>query len=234
MASCELVNSSSLQTQVTGNVPTFAIDKCDGVQVGPCCICSIVRLFHYQSRCLEYLMKLPFYHSDRCTLTLIIILESWWCGCQHGALENTSCLWWLCWCTSIRTQGLHSLCWSQLACTGMVVAGCQALQSSMPGVVYLSMRNCLRTQHAQRFAALAQPALSVTIFWCQHIRLGWQIFLSESSVGVEILTAKSSEVNVSLLQADGEEPTEHALPEQFVSRFVNGRFITEPVSHSGG
>ena len=33
VASCELVNSSSLQVQVTGLVPTVAIDKCDGVQV---------------------------------------------------------------------------------------------------------------------------------------------------------------------------------------------------------
>lgn len=33
VASCELVNSSSLQVQVTGVMPTIAIDKCDGVQV---------------------------------------------------------------------------------------------------------------------------------------------------------------------------------------------------------
>ena len=33
VAVCELVNSSSLQVQVTGRVPTIAIDKCDGVQV---------------------------------------------------------------------------------------------------------------------------------------------------------------------------------------------------------
>ena len=34
VASCELVNSSGLQVQVTGVMPTIAIDKCDGVQVG--------------------------------------------------------------------------------------------------------------------------------------------------------------------------------------------------------
>ena len=33
VASCELVNSSGLQVQVTGVMPTIAIDKCDGVQV---------------------------------------------------------------------------------------------------------------------------------------------------------------------------------------------------------
>ena len=35
VASCKLVNSSSLQAEVTGAVPTFAIDKCDGIQVRP-------------------------------------------------------------------------------------------------------------------------------------------------------------------------------------------------------
>ena len=34
VASCELVNSTKVQVQVTGVVPTIAIDKCDGVQVG--------------------------------------------------------------------------------------------------------------------------------------------------------------------------------------------------------
>ena len=33
VAACELVNSASVQVQVTGMVPTIAIDKCDGVQV---------------------------------------------------------------------------------------------------------------------------------------------------------------------------------------------------------
>ena len=33
VSSCELINSSRIQVQVTGVVPTIAIDKCDGVQV---------------------------------------------------------------------------------------------------------------------------------------------------------------------------------------------------------
>lgn len=33
VASCELVNSSNVQMQVTGVVPIVAVDKCDGVQV---------------------------------------------------------------------------------------------------------------------------------------------------------------------------------------------------------
>ena len=34
VSSCELINSSRIQVQVTGVVPTIAVDKCDGVQVG--------------------------------------------------------------------------------------------------------------------------------------------------------------------------------------------------------
>lgn len=33
VAACELVNSAAIQVQVTGVVPTIAVDKCDGVQV---------------------------------------------------------------------------------------------------------------------------------------------------------------------------------------------------------
>jgi adenylyl cyclase-associated protein len=32
VSSCEVVNSSSVEVQCTGNVPTVAIDKCDGCQ----------------------------------------------------------------------------------------------------------------------------------------------------------------------------------------------------------
>ncbi len=38
VSSCELVNSSRVQIQVTGVVPIIAIDKCDSVQVGNCLI----------------------------------------------------------------------------------------------------------------------------------------------------------------------------------------------------
>lgn len=33
VAACEIVNSKNIQVQVTGVVPTIAVDKCDGVQV---------------------------------------------------------------------------------------------------------------------------------------------------------------------------------------------------------
>lgn len=64
---------------------------------------------------------------------------------------------------------------------------------------------------------------------------GCQLYLSESSVDACITTAKSSEINV-LVPGKSEDAdlVEHALPEQFVSVYKDGSFVTTPVSHSGG
>ncbi len=47
VASCDIVNSKTVDVQVTGTVPTIAIDKSDGCQIylNPgvcvlCCLCS--------------------------------------------------------------------------------------------------------------------------------------------------------------------------------------------------
>lgn len=47
VAACELVNSARIQVQVTGVVPTIAVDKCDGVQVqeSSCCAQVLQHLF---------------------------------------------------------------------------------------------------------------------------------------------------------------------------------------------
>ena len=65
--------------------------------------------------------------------------------------------------------------------------------------------------------------------------MGAQLYLSAASLGADITTAKSSEVNVAVPGASEDaDLVEHALPEQFLSRFESGRFVTMPVSHSGG
>lgn len=52
-------------------------------------------------------------------------------------------------------------------------------------------------------------------------------------------TAKSSGVNIIVLASDedggkeAEGPAEAAVPEQFVTRFRDGAWVTTPVSHSG-
>ncbi|KAL4855712.1 Cyclase-associated protein 1 [Chlorella vulgaris] len=64
---------------------------------------------------------------------------------------------------------------------------------------------------------------------------GCQLYLPRGSLeGTDITTAKSSEVNVILPGAtEDSDPVESAIPEQFVTRFRGGRWVTEPVAHSG-
>uniref|UniRef100_A0A383VPJ4 C-CAP/cofactor C-like domain-containing protein n=1 Tax=Tetradesmus obliquus TaxID=3088 RepID=A0A383VPJ4_TETOB len=52
----------------------------------------------------------------------------------------------------------------------------------------------------------------------------------------QVVTAKSSEVNLLVLAAnpDAEDVAEHAVPEQFISTFVNGKLVTTAASHGGG
>ena len=50
-----------------------------------------------------------------------------------------------------------------------------------------------------------------------------------------ITTAKSSEVNVIVPGATPEDDfAESPIPEQFMSTYVDGRWVTKPVEHSGG
>ncbi|KAL4424859.1 hypothetical protein ABPG77_011109 [Micractinium sp. CCAP 211/92] len=64
---------------------------------------------------------------------------------------------------------------------------------------------------------------------------GCQLYLPRRSLeSTDITTAKSSEVNVVVPGATGDaEPVESAIPEQFVTRYRSGRWVTEPVAHSG-
>jgi adenylyl cyclase-associated protein len=62
---------------------------------------------------------------------------------------------------------------------------------------------------------------------------GCQVFLGPKSFGAELLTAKSSEVNVVCVPGEGaapdDEPTETPVPEQFVTkRSADGKWTTAP------
>lgn len=64
---------------------------------------------------------------------------------------------------------------------------------------------------------------------------GCHLYLSRSSIGASITTAKSSEVNVLVPDAtDNSNMLEHPLPEQFIHTYKDGQFITCPVLHSVG
>ena len=61
---------------------------------------------------------------------------------------------------------------------------------------------------------------------------GAMVYLSEASLGAQIVSAKSSEMNVLIPGADGEF-TELALPEQYVTKIVGGKLHTEPTDIAG-
>ncbi|KAF3773745.1 Cyclase-associated protein 1 [Nymphaea thermarum] len=63
---------------------------------------------------------------------------------------------------------------------------------------------------------------------------GCQLYISKTSLGTSITTAKSSEINVLVPKDDGDKDWgEHALPQQYVHNFKDGQFVTTAVSHSG-
>ena len=63
---------------------------------------------------------------------------------------------------------------------------------------------------------------------------GTQIILSKESLEAEVVSAKSSELNIVMPAAEeGGEYTEVAIPEQFVSKIVNGKWQTVCMAHTG-
>jgi adenylyl cyclase-associated protein len=64
---------------------------------------------------------------------------------------------------------------------------------------------------------------------------GLQLYLSKESMDIEILTAKSSEMNVVFedTKVVGGEMIEKAIQEQFKTRIVDGNVVTTCVEHSG-
>lgn len=62
---------------------------------------------------------------------------------------------------------------------------------------------------------------------------GFQLYVSKESVGIEILSAKSSEMNVVILKGEGEDPIERPVAEQFKTTIVGDNLVTMAVEHSG-
>ncbi|PWZ53880.1 Cyclase-associated protein 1 [Zea mays] len=63
---------------------------------------------------------------------------------------------------------------------------------------------------------------------------GCQLYLSKESLEASITTAKSSEINALVPDANSDgDWAEHSLPQQYIHAFKDGQFTTSPVSHSG-
>ena len=87
------------------------------------------------------------------------------------------------------------------------------------------MYNCCLARRSREYGACPDHGRLVLL----------QLYISQASLGADITTAKSSEVNV---MVPGSTPdadlVEHAIPEQYVSQYKDGKYVTLPVSHSGG
>jgi adenylyl cyclase-associated protein len=65
---------------------------------------------------------------------------------------------------------------------------------------------------------------------------GVQIILNRASLNAEILSAKCSELNIVVPgENEGDEFTEHAIPEQFTSKWDEKKkqWVTVSMAHSG-
>eukprot|EP00004_Rigifila_ramosa_P016740 TRINITY_DN3_c0_g1_i1.p2 TRINITY_DN3_c0_g1~~TRINITY_DN3_c0_g1_i1.p2 ORF type:complete len:168 (-),score=43.11 TRINITY_DN3_c0_g1_i1:76-540(-) len=60
---------------------------------------------------------------------------------------------------------------------------------------------------------------------------GVTIYLSASSLATEVYTSKSTEVNLNTPK--GDDTVEWPVPSQFVSRFKDGKWVTESAAHAG-
>lgn len=61
-----------------------------------------------------------------------------------------------------------------------------------------------------------------------------QVYLSQACMdAVEIITSKTSSINISVPTADGGDYEERPVPEQMKSKIVNGKLVTEIVEHAG-
>jgi adenylyl cyclase-associated protein len=120
--------------------------------------------------------------------------------------------------TVVQIQGkINSLCVDKCTRTSVVftdiVAACEVVNSSH---TELQVTGCVPT---------------IAVDNCT----GAQLYLSAASLGCSITTAKSTEVNV-LVPGDSAEAdmVEAAIPEQFVTTFVHGKWHTQAVEHSAG
>lgn len=62
---------------------------------------------------------------------------------------------------------------------------------------------------------------------------GCQIYLSKESVDVEVLTAKSTEVNILFAEEANGDFVEHAISEQLKTTISGNKLVTVPVEHKG-
>jgi len=62
---------------------------------------------------------------------------------------------------------------------------------------------------------------------------GTQLIMSEASLHADVISAKSSELNIIVPgKTPADDYKEHPIPEQFVSKFVKGKYVTTALEHA--
>ena len=78
--------------------------------------------------------------------------------------------------------------------------------------------------------ALTDLVQTVTVDKCS----GTQVILNRASLAADIVSAKSSELNVVVPgENENDEFKEFAIPEQFVSKWDGSKWVTESMAHTG-
>jgi len=108
-------------------------------------------------------------------------------------------------------------------------------------VKHVAIDGCIKTGVIFEEAIAACEAVNCTSLQIQVVEkvpsvaidkcTGVQIFLSKSSLKAEIIVSKSSEMN--LVIPKGDDTVELPIPEQYISRVIGGKLVTEIVAHTG-
>lgn len=111
----------------------------------------------------------------------------------------------------------NSICIDNCKKTGVVFDGC------------VSTCEIVNSQSIKAQVKESVPTVSI------DKTAGAQIILNPNSMETEIVSGTSSEMNVSWFPDGADaDPVEHPLPEQFKTKIVDNKLVTEPVDHSGG
>jgi adenylyl cyclase-associated protein len=112
-------------------------------------------------------------------------------------------------------------------CKSIQVDGCNKIQ-----VTFKSIVSIFEVFNSQRVAVYCEDVLpSVAIDKSQGVQIH---LLTRAAVALapDIITSSVSELNLVVPgKTDEDDPIEIALPEQYITKYKDGKLVTEPVSH---
>jgi len=111
-------------------------------------------------------------------------------------------------------------------CNAITLDGCKKVALIFDSVVAgIELINCTSCKVQVRGACQ-----TITVDKCS----GAQLILNRESLHAEIISAKTSELNIVVpAENEGEDYKEFAIPEQFVSKWVGDKWVTESMAHTG-